>query len=54
MAVRTGLSQSTIWRVMDGRDVKLTTLAEVIEALGYQMRIEFDPVDDAAAMPAAA
>lgn len=42
LAVRTGMAQSTIFRLLRGRNVKMNTLIEIAEALGYSVRIEFD------------
>lgn len=44
LSVRTGLSQSTIFRVLHSGNSKVTTLVQVAEALGYTIRIEFDVI----------
>lgn len=44
LAVLTGSSPTTIFNILKGRNAKLTTLAEVADALGYQLKLEFEPI----------
>lgn len=43
-AVISGKSPTTIRAILRGRNVRVATLAEVADALGYQLKLTFEPV----------
>ena len=45
LAVLSGLSTSTVFNVLKGQNMKLTTLSEIADALGFRLRITFEPLE---------
>lgn len=46
VAIAADVSPTTILRILQGRDARLTTVAHVAASLGHRMEISFKPCDD--------
>lgn len=41
-------SPNTVWRLVNGRNARFNTMAEVAAALGYRLSLLFEPLGDMA------